>query len=166
MYFEFLAILNALSHNTLSRAVLLFKTFKIFISHIMLKTRFIQFLLINIFWISCFFKLNYPLFIFIFSEWCTSAIDAETVLNAFLAWFYLLLIKLCLLLHSFHTFKNKIFAMGKSLKIEALIPTSLINNPLVSFSLINFDFLLPHAAHFHKKHHFTSNIFSTLQTTR
>ena len=40
--------------------------------------------------------------------------------------------------------------MGKSLKISTLIPVNLLNNPLASCSLINFDFLQSRTAHFNK----------------
>ena len=40
--------------------------------------------------------------------------------------------------------------MGKSIRIGTLIPVKLINISLASRSLINFDFLLSHTAHFDK----------------
>ena len=40
--------------------------------------------------------------------------------------------------------------MGKSLKIGSFIPVNLLNNPQASCSLVNFDFLLLHNAHFNK----------------
>ena len=66
------------------------------------------------------------------------------------------------------------FAMGKSLRIGTFIPANLLNNPLASSSLINFDFLLSHTAHFDKSiilpfwlyWIFTFCIFSTLETIR
>ena len=47
-YFGFIAILNAVSRNISSEAVLLVKSLKISIGHVMLKTSFINFVLINI----------------------------------------------------------------------------------------------------------------------
>ena len=38
--------------------------------------------------------------------------------------------------------------MSKSLRIGIFIPVNLLNNPLASCSLIKFDFLLLHTAHF------------------
>ena len=40
--------------------------------------------------------------------------------------------------------------MGKSVKIGALIPVNLLNNPQASCSLMNYDFLLSHTVHFDK----------------
>ena len=40
------------------------------------------------------------------------------------------------------------FAMGKSLRIGTIIPVNLLNNLLNSSSLVNFDFLLSHTAHY------------------
>ena len=40
--------------------------------------------------------------------------------------------------------------MGKSLRVGTVIPVKLLNIPLVSFSLINFVFLLLHTVHFDK----------------
>ena len=40
--------------------------------------------------------------------------------------------------------------MGKSLKICTFIPVKLLNIPLDCCSLVNFDFLLLHTAHFDK----------------
>ena len=37
--------------------------------------------------------------------------------------------------------------MDKSSKVSNLTPVNLYNNPLVSYSLINFNLLLLHAAH-------------------
>ena len=42
------------------------------------------------------------------------------------------------------------FAVGKSLKIGTFVPVNLLNNPLASCSIINFDFLLSHTSHFVK----------------
>ena len=47
-------------------------------------------------------------------------------------------------------FQNKVFIMGKSLRISTFIPVKLLNNPVTSFYLKNFDFLLFHAEHFEK----------------
>ena len=69
-YFGSLTILNALSRKILSAAVLLFKSLRSPISHIMLKTSFTLFVLINISQISCFFNFFYSLFTF--SKWTTS----------------------------------------------------------------------------------------------
>ena len=63
--FWILAISNALLQNTLSEAVLS-SSFKISISH-MLKVGFILFVLVNISWISCFFRFLYSFFVF--SKW-------------------------------------------------------------------------------------------------
>ena len=41
--------------------------------------------------------------------------------------------------------------MGKSLVSGTFIPVNLLNNPLASCSLINFNFLLSHTEHFDKK---------------
>ena len=40
--------------------------------------------------------------------------------------------------------------MGKSLKVDTFIPVNLLNNPLGSCSLRNFNFLLLHIKHFYK----------------
>ena len=41
--------------------------------------------------------------------------------------------------------------MGKSLRIGIFTPAKLLNNALASCSLINFNFLLLHDAHFDKR---------------
>ena len=41
--------------------------------------------------------------------------------------------------------------MGKLLKVGTLISANLLNNPLAYYSLINFNFLLSHTAHFDKR---------------
>ena len=53
--------------------------------------------------------------------------------------------------------------MGKSLKIGTFIPVSLLNNPLVSCSLINFDILQLHTAHFDKSIILPFLVFTTFK---
>ena len=50
--------------------------------------------------------------------------------------------------------------MGKSRRMGALIPVNLLSNPVASCSLIKFDALLSHAAHFHKSIIFSILVFS------
>ena len=74
-------------------------------------------------------------------------------------------------------FWNKVLIIGKSLRIGTFVPVNLLNTPLDSCSLINFDFLLSHPAHYDKKCYssvfslynfwvFTFCIFATLQAIR
>ena len=51
--------------------------------------------------------------------------------------------------------------MGKSLRIGTFILVNLLINPLASCSLINFDFLLSHTAHFDKNIIFVFLVFRT-----
>ena len=69
---------------------------------------------------------------------------------------YLLLIKTSLLFHSFYilhklvnTWKKR--GTTKVVLLKGVYISSLFNNLLVSFSLINFNFLLSHTSHFDKK---------------
>ena len=76
------------------------------LSHVMLKVNFVQFISVNTSGISCFFKLLYSFFVF--SKLPTSArCNFQAALNTFQAWIYFLLIKTCLLFHSFYIFKTK-----------------------------------------------------------
>ena len=52
--------------------------------------------------------------------------------------------------------------MGKSLRISTFIPVKLLNNPVTSCYLKNFDFLLFHAEHFEKSIILPFLVFTTL----
>ena len=45
-----------------------------------------------------------------------------------------------------------------------LISPKLLNNPFASSPFINFDFLLPHTAHFDAKNGLSSFVFETLES--
>ena len=45
-----------------------------------------------------------------------------------------------------------------------LISPKLLNNPFASSPFINFDFLLPHTAHFNAKNGLSSFVFETLES--
>ena len=66
------------------------------------------------------------------------------------------LFTIALILH----FQNKLFAMGKSVKIGIFIPIKLPNDALAFCPLINFDFLLLHIAHFDKSIIFLFQVFT------
>ena len=139
----------------------------------MLKTTFIWFVLINLSWISCFFKF---FILSLFLENSPYALHVNLGCFKFISGINLSPANNSLFIISFILyFQNKVFIKGKSLRISIFTPFQLLNYPLVSCSLRNFEFLLLHSKKFdknilpflvHKSLVFTFCIFSTFQTIR
>ena len=70
-------------------------------------------------------------------------------------------------MHSFYTFKTKYLLLVNHLELVLLFLSIYLNNPVTYCSLINFNFLLLHTAHFDKSIGFLLYVFvSRLQTIR
>ena len=125
----------------------------------MLKTSFIQFVSISISWISYLFiffifylfLVNGPIALYV-NPGCFKCIPGINLSLANKDLFTIVFIVY---------FENKVFIIGKSLRIGPSIPIKLINNHLACCSLINFDFLLLQTTHFDKNIIFPFLVFTT-----
>ena len=85
---------------------------------------------------------------FVFSRWSASTLHKSGLSYMHFRNFnYLLLVKICLLFHSFYTVE-KYYPIIGILFINGIFIPKLLNNTLASCSLINFDLLQPETAQF------------------